>query len=89
VADRDEFAHKGAVIVGQVDDGAVLHIRPWADDDPIDVAAQDGLEPDARFFLERDIADHVCARGDIGRGMNGRFGVQKTREAVGQGHGKI
>ncbi len=73
VADGDEFADKRGEVVGEMNDAAILDVRARADDDAIDVRPEDRLEPHARLFPKRHIADDRRIRRDEGRGVNLRF----------------
>ena len=68
VADRHVLADRGRILAVQMNDGAILNVGSCANDDSIDVAAQDGLEPHAAFLTKRDIADDGCVGSDEGAG---------------------
>src|SRR5260370_1395968 len=51
VANGDKLAYTGRITGIDMDDGIVLDIGTWSDDDAVNVAAQDGAGPDARFRL--------------------------------------
>jgi len=53
-----------------VDDGAVLHVRAPADADPVHVAAQDHVHPDAAGFANLDVADDLGAGIHVRRRVN-------------------
>jgi hypothetical protein len=46
--------------------GQVLNIRCFAYGDPLDIAAKDGVVPDARIFTEMNVSQHDGAAGDEG-----------------------
>ena len=80
VADRDQFADDRRIIVGEMDDGAVLNIGARADDDAVNVAAQNGAIPDARFFAERDVAND----GGVGNNKRARMQTRTETKAFGE-----
>ena len=45
-------------VVLDVDDTVVLDVRVLSDLDPVDVAADHGVHPDARVIAQLDVADH-------------------------------
>jgi len=49
----------GIDVAHAVQDGAVLHVAVGADTDGVDVAADDGVHPDAGVLAEHDVADHL------------------------------
>ena len=65
MADGHVTAHDARKIVGQMNDGVVLDVAVVADDDAVDVAAQDGVVPDAGAVAQGDIAHHHRAARDI------------------------
>ena len=83
VTDGHQLADERAVVVGEVDDRAVLHVGARADDDAIDVAAEHGLKPHAGFLGERHVPDHDCAAGHKSARVNRRRSVEIARQAVG------
>ena len=56
VANRHVVADEAGQIVGQMHHGVVLNVRVAADDDAVDVAAQDGVVPDAGALANFNIA---------------------------------
>ncbi len=56
----------------------VLDVCAFADADGFGVAANDGVEPDARVFGDRDVAQNVDAWGDEDR-PRGRVTGRKAR----------
>jgi hypothetical protein len=52
------------MVVGHMADAEVLDVRVMADDDAIDVAAQDAAEPNARLFADLRVADYPGGIGD-------------------------
>ena len=83
VADGDPVADEDGIFVAHaVEDGAVLHVGVGADADGVDVAADDGVHPDAGVLAEGDIADDLRREVDIaGGGDGGRVAL------VGADHG--
>ena len=72
VADGDVVAEDQRMrLAHHVQHRAILHIRPRADADEIDVAANHGAGPDAGLLADRDVADddglrvNVSARGNL------------------------
>src|SRR5204862_16463 len=45
--DSDIIAHKAGELIGEVQNSVVLNVRVLADNDSVDVSAQDGVVPDA------------------------------------------
>src|SRR5712692_12097181 len=72
VANSDKLAYGRRITGVDVNHGVVLNIRTRPDDDAVDVAAQNGAVPDARFLFERNVADDGRAGDDPGAWMNGR-----------------
>ena len=66
-----------------VNDGAVLNIRPIADPDRVDVAANDDVHPDAALLADFDVSDDLRALVDIGGRMDLREdGPERTEHAA-------
>ena len=72
VANGDEFADGGRIIGVEMNNGVVLNVGARADDDAVDVAAQDRAAPHTRFFFERDVADDGRTGHNPGGGVNSR-----------------
>ena len=68
--DKLTYARRSAGI--DMNDGIVLDIGTRADDNAINVAAQNGAVPDARFLFERNVADDGRAGNDPGAWVDGR-----------------
>jgi hypothetical protein len=69
VADGDPVAEGDGVDVAHaVEDGAVLDVGVSADADAVDVAADDGIHPDAGVFTEDDIANDLGRQVDVAGG---------------------
>ena len=49
-------------------------------DDPVDVAAENGVVPDARIISERDVAEHDGAGGDVNAVAEFWLAAQKAIE---------
>ena len=77
MADGDPVANDAGEFVGEMEDGVVLNVGMMANFDAIDVAAQDGVEPDARMHPERHIAQHHRAIGDEYGLAERRFFMEK------------
>jgi hypothetical protein len=60
--------------------GVVLNVAARADDDAVDVPAQDGVVPDAGAVAEGDIAHHDRAAGDINVFAQHRLFAQESAE---------
>ena len=70
-------------VVHDVHDGAVLDVRPLADADRVDVAADDGVHPDAAFGADLDVADDLRARVHVrGRVHDGQPATIRTQHAL-------
>ena len=80
MADGDVIAHQAGQFIGQVEHGVVLDVGMVADDDAVDVAAQDGIIPDAGGRAERHVAQHHRAPGDIDVLAQHRFLAQESVE---------
>ncbi len=72
VANGDELAYARRITGIDMDNGIVLNVGTRADDDAVNVAAQHGAVPDARFLFERNVADDGRAGNDPGAWMDGR-----------------
>ncbi len=86
VPNGDQFSDVSAKVIRKMNDATILNIGSRSDNDPIDVRPEDALEPNARFFPERHIADQIGAGSDECAGMNGRFGIEKTRNPFIKSH---
>src|SRR5258705_10117983 len=65
VADGDIVADDGlGFLVSGVDDDTILDVDLIADADAVDIAAYDGIEPDAGLVTDLDISDHGGIGGD-------------------------
>ena len=65
VADGDIVADDGlGFLVSGVDDDTILDVDFTADADAVDIAAYDGIEPDAGPVTDLDISDHGGIGGD-------------------------
>jgi len=64
VAHGDPVAKETGEIVGEMQDGVVLHVGMVANDDAVDVAAQDGAIPNAGVVTEGDVANDGGESGD-------------------------
>ena len=72
VANGDKLAYTGRITGIDMDDGIVLDIGTRTDDDAVNVAAQNGAVPDARFLLECNVADDRRGGNDPCAWMDGR-----------------
>jgi len=72
VTDGDELPKPRLVRRVDVNDGVVLNVGPRADNNAIDITAQNGAVLYTRFFHQRYVADDGCARGDVGGFVNTR-----------------
>src|SRR5438128_2497872 len=61
VAHGNQLAYGRWIICVQVNNSIILNVRARSNDDAVDVAAQHGPVPNARFFCERDVANYRCA----------------------------
>ena len=66
VADRHVLGQHGRVLGGHVEHAVVLDVGPGAHADPVHVAADHGVHPDARVLPELDRADHLGGRVHVG-----------------------
>ena len=64
VADGDQFPNDCGEVVGEMDDGAVLNVAARADQNAVDVAAQDRLIPDTAVVTQRYIPQHIRTGSD-------------------------
>ncbi len=87
VPDGNQFAHRCWVICVDVNDGIILDVRAWTNDDAIDIAAKHRAVPNTRFFFENHVADHRCSRDNPRTGMDGRTFFQ-TRGDTGVSSGQ-
>jgi hypothetical protein len=69
-------------IIGQMHDRVVLDVGAAADDDAIDVTAQDCVVPNARAIAERDIPNHHRSLRDIDIFSQDGFFAQKCVELI-------
>src|SRR6185436_12080202 len=84
VADGHAVAEdRRPAILGDVDGRVVLDVRAGADADALHVAADDGVEPEARVGPDDDVADHDGRSGDPGGGIHARAAL-----AEGCDHGR-
>jgi hypothetical protein len=88
VTDRHQLADERGKIIRQVDDCVVLQVRSGTDDDAVDITAEDGAVPDARFLEQGDVADDGGTRNDKGRRMNLRAELESPGDS-GQPGGKL
>ena len=70
--DRHVVADEARQILGEMHHGVVLDVGVAANNDPVDVAAQDGVVPDAGMIADFHIANDAATRRDKGAGMNAR-----------------
>lgn len=89
MADRDIVSKNAGVVVGEVEDGVVLNIAVVTDNDAIDIAAKDGIVPDAGMVTERHVTEDDGGRGDINVLANRRFFAQKSVELLFERHEKV
>ena len=80
MANGDIIAHDAGKIVRQMKDRVVLDIAVVANDDAVDVAAQDGVIPNAGAVAQGDVAHHYRAARDVDAFANDRFLAQKCVE---------
>lgn len=68
MTDRYPLPHNGGKVIREMNDGRVLDVGTRADDDSVDITAQNRAMPDAGFFAKSNIANesrarsHECAR---------------------------
>jgi hypothetical protein len=85
VAHGDVVADVDAVLFFHaVEDAVVLNIGVVADADLVDVAAEDGVHPDAGVFAENDVADELGGVVDVAG-----FGELGSDAFVGADHGYL
>src|SRR5580658_1017544 len=65
VTDGYIAAERRRLTLVRVNDAAVLHVAALAQLDPVGVAAQHAVEPDARSLPKPYAADHASARRDV------------------------
>jgi hypothetical protein len=78
VADGDPITDEAWKFIGEMQDGVVLNVGVMADDDAIDVAAQDGVIPDAGMIAEGNVAKDNGGARDVNAGAEGGFAAQKS-----------
>ncbi len=89
VADGDVLADEDGEVVGEVDDGAVLHVGAVAYPDVVDISAQDAAGPDAGLLSEAHVADEGGLGGDVGGGGDLRVLGKEGGETFVEGHGRF
>ena len=89
VADGHVIADDAAEVIGEVKDGVVLNIAVMTDGDAIDVAAQNGVIPDAGMVAERDVADDDAGAGNINVLANRWLFTQKCIELLLERHADV
>src|SRR5437016_5664615 len=70
VANRDQLTHDRGIVCIKMHDGIVLNVRARADNDAIDIAAQNGAVPHARFLFKCNVANNGCSRDNPCARMN-------------------
>lgn len=70
MADHDVVAHETRLIVIHMEQAQILDVRPAADANPIDVRAQDRVEPNAGVRANPHIPDELGAWSDPGARMH-------------------
>ena len=80
VADGGPVADFAGVIVGEMDDGAVLNIGVMADLDEVDIAAEHGVVPHAGVGAERDIAHDNGGASEVRALTEGGLAAEKFDE---------
>ena len=89
VPDGDELPEPDRIIVSQMNDRAVLHVRGFADLDEIDVAAQDAAGPNAGPRSNPDVANRGRAGRDVSRWVHSRILGQKGGKLLVEIHALI
>ena len=79
MTDGNIFSHDHWQIVREMNDRSILDVRPFADFDIIDVAAQNGGGPDAAAGGESHVADHDGVRRHIGGRVDLGMNKKKAR----------
>lgn len=80
VPDGDVLSNLEWSIMINVENGPILNVRALADGYLVNVAAQDGVIPNACVFGETASPDYKGAAGDECAGMNARFELKKRNE---------
>jgi hypothetical protein len=70
MTDGDQFAYGCWIVRIDVNNGIILNVRARPNNDAVDVAAQHGAVPNARFFFENHIAEHRGAGDNPRAGMD-------------------
>ena len=65
VTDGDVASEDARKIIGEMQDGVVLNVGVFADDDAVDVAAEDGVIPNTGMRAEGDITEDDGGAGDV------------------------
>ena len=90
VADGDKSSEDARKIIRQMHDGIVLNVAARADDDAIDVAAQNGVVPNADLVAQSDVAEDHRAFCDVNVFAERRFFAEIRFELLDQiGHGLV
>ena len=77
MANGNVVANDAGEVVGEVEDGVVLDVGVVSDDDPVDVAAGNGVVPDTGVVAKGDVAEDDCAFGDVNIFAEGWFFVEE------------
>jgi hypothetical protein len=80
VAEGGPVANFAGVVVGKMDDSAVLDIGVMADLDEVDIAAQHGVEPHAGVIADRNIAHDNGGAGEVNAFAEGGLATEKLVE---------
>ena len=64
MSDRDIFPDDRFPVLSHMDDGIVLDIRIFTDDDPLKITSQDGAVPDTDAGRQHHISGDRCVSGD-------------------------
>jgi hypothetical protein len=81
VTNRHVVTDRGAeATADDVHRDPILEIAAGADADGPDVAAHDGMEPQARLRPDDHVADHDRARDHVGAGIDDGMNVPETRD---------
>ena len=89
MADGDVAAQNAGEIIGEVKDGVVLDVGIFANDDAVDITAENCIVPNAGMSAESHITKDDGGAGDVNVCADGRAAAQERIELFFKiGHGR-
>jgi len=82
MANGDPIAQNAGMFIGKMKDGVVLDVGVVSDNDAVDVAAQDGVIPNAGVIAESDVAENDGAARDVNAFAKRRLAAQEGVELL-------